>query len=121
MINERSSRDKVIEIYHRLYVTLFALEVIEDTLNEMATVSQIVHFCHHEGVGVLWIRRDFRVNIIGDSTDTVDGVLVVTTKENILKQTRFCWMFPSVVTYLMRDETVRLHRGLHLDVSQIQL
>lgn len=121
MIDERSSQDKLIEIYHRFHVALLALEMIEDTLNEVAAVHQIVHLCDHKDVGVLRIHRVLRVNIVGDLAGTVDGVLVVTTKENILKQTRFCWMFPSVVTYLMRDETVRLHRGLYLDVSQIQL
>jgi len=64
-------------------VTLFAFKVIKDTLNEMAAVFQIVYFRDYKDV-VLWIRRSFRVNIIGDLTSTVDGVLVVTTKENIL-------------------------------------
>jgi len=93
--------------------------MIEDTLNEVAAVLQIVHFRHHEDISVF--HRILRMNIVGDVTGTVDSVLVVTTKENILKQTRFCWMFPSVVTYLMGDETVWLHWSLHLDVGQIQL
>lgn len=121
MIDERSSQNKVIEIYHRFHMTLLALKMIENTLNEVAAVHQIVHLCDHEAVDVLRIHRVLRVNIVDDLAGTVDGVLVVTTKENILKQTRFCWMFPSVVTYLMRNEAVRLHRGLYLDVSQIQL
>jgi len=64
-------------------VTLFAFKVIKDTLNEMAAVFQIVYFRDYKDV-VFWICRSFRVNIIGDLTSTVDGVLVVTTKENIL-------------------------------------
>lgn len=66
-------------------MTHLTLVVIEDTLNEVTAVLHIVHFHDHEDVGVFRIRRDLRVNIIGDLTGTVDGVLVVTTKENILK------------------------------------
>lgn len=102
-------------------MTPLALDMIEDTLNEVAAVSQVVHFRDHEDISVFWVCRVLRMNVVGDFAGTVDGVLVVTTKENILKQTRFCWMFPSVVTYLMSDETMRLHRGLHMNVGQIQL
>lgn len=101
-------------------MTLLALDVIEDTLNEVAAVHQVMHLRDHED-GTFRIHHVLRMNIVGDLAGTVDSILVVTTKENILKQTRFCWMFPSVVTYFMGDETMRLHRSLHLDVGQIQL
>lgn len=68
-------------------MTLLALDMIEDTLNEVAAVPQIVHFRHHEDISVIHrIDMILRMNIVGDLAGTVDGVLVVTTKENILKQ-----------------------------------
>lgn len=68
--------------YHRFNVTFLAFDVIENALNKVAAVPQVVLFCDHK-IGGFRIHRVRRVNVVGDLAGTVDGVLVVTTKENI--------------------------------------
>jgi len=62
-------------------VTFFTL-AIEDTLGKVAAVLQLMKLRDQEDVGHFRLRRVLRVNVIGDLAVTVDGVLVVTTKEN---------------------------------------
>lgn len=72
-----------VKIYHRLHMTFLTLGMVEDTLDEVAAVLEVVHFRDHKDVGGFLVRRDFRMDVIGDLAGAVDGVLVVTTKENI--------------------------------------
>lgn len=82
-------------------------------MNEMRAVLRLVHLRDYEDIFrcILFV---FRVHVVGYLTAAMDGVLVVTTKENINQNPR---MFPSVVTYLFTDETVRCHGAGRLDVD----
>lgn len=64
-------------------MTFLTFDNIEDTLNKVAAVLQIVHFRNHKDVTGLRMFPILRMDIVGDVADTVNGFLVVTTKENI--------------------------------------
>jgi len=63
-------------------VTFFTLDAIKDTLSKMAAVLQLMKLRDHEDIGHFRLRQVLRLNVIGDLAVTVDGILVVTTKEN---------------------------------------
>lgn len=56
--------------------------------------------------------------VISHLAVAMNGVLVVTTKENISQNPR---MFPSVVTYLVSHETMWFYRSLNVNINQVQL
>lgn len=82
----------------------------------MSTILRFVNFRNNE-----FFVRSYMVqwmNIISHLTSTVNGFLVVTTKENIKENLR---VFPSVVTYLVSYETMRFYRSLNSNISHVQL
>lgn len=62
--------------------------MIENFLNEFRTIRWLVKLRDDEHViGFMMILLIFRMDIVGNLTVTVNGVLVVTTKENINRYT----------------------------------
>lgn len=98
-------------------MTFLGLNVVERVVREVGTVLRFVELCDHQ---VIADRGNLvlQLHVVGDLTGAVNGMLVVTTKENINQKPR---MFPSVVTYLVSYETVRLHRVVRKYVCHIQL
>lgn len=95
-----SKRDKK-RSYPFIYVTFLRIKMAHLVVRKTSTILRFVNLCNDE-----FFVRSYMVqwmNIISYLASTVDGFLVVTTKENIKENLR---VFPSVVTYLVSYETM---------------
>lgn len=83
-------------------MTLLGIKMAHLLVSKTSTILRFVNLRNDE-----FFVRSYMVqwmNIISYLASTVNGVLVVTTKENINEKSQI--MFPSVVTYLVSYETV---------------